>query len=106
MNEQIEHINQELKQYLWFFVDYKQKDWLEWLAIAEFAVNNKVYTATKVSLFIENYNRELRMGVDIKKKEKATKFIERIKKIQKGVEVALKKAQKEIKIQVNTRKDQ
>ena len=77
---------------MWFFVDYKQKDWLEWLAIAEFAVNNKVYTATKVSLFIENYNRELRMGVDIKKKEKATKFIERIKKIQKGVEVALKKA--------------
>ena len=106
MNEQIEHINQELKQYLWFFVDYKQKDWLEWLAIAEFAVNNKVHTATKVSLFIENYNRELRMGVDIRKKEKATKFVERIKKIQKGVEVALKKAQKEIKIQVNTRKDQ
>ena len=77
---------------MWFFVDYKQKDWLEWLAIAEFAVNNKVHTATKVSLFIENYNRELRMGVDIRKKEKATKFVERIKKIQKGVEVALKKA--------------
>jgi len=77
---------------LWFFVDYKQKNWLEWLAIAEFAVNNKVHTATKVSLFIENYNRELRMGVDIRKKEKATKFVERIKKIQKGVEVALKKA--------------
>ena len=77
---------------MWFFVDYKQKNWLEWLAIAEFAVNNKVHTATKVSLFIENYNRELRMGVDIRKKEKATKFVERIKKIQKGVEVALKKA--------------
>ena len=77
---------------MWFFVDYKQKDWLEWLALAEFAVNNKVHTATKVSLFIENYNRELRMGVDIRKKEKATKFVERIKKIQKGVEVALKKA--------------
>jgi len=77
---------------LWFFVDYKQKDWLEWLAIAEFAVNNKVHTATKVSLFIENYNRKLRIEVDIRKKEKATKFVERIKKIQKGVEVALKKA--------------
>ena len=55
---------------------------------------------------MENYNRELRMGVDIRKKENATKFVERIKKIQKGVEVALKKAQREIKIQVNTRKDQ
>jgi len=70
MNKQIEHINQELKQYLWFLVDDKQKDWLEWLATAEFAVNNKVHTATKVSLFMENYNRELRMGVDIRKKEK------------------------------------
>jgi len=70
MNKQIEHINQELKQYLWFFVDDKQNDWLKWLATAEFAVNNKVHTATKVSLFMENYNRELRMEVDIRKKEK------------------------------------
>ena len=92
INEHIEHINQELKQYLWFFVYDKQKDWLEWLATTEFAVNNKVHTTTKVSLFMENYNRELRMGVDIRKKENATKFVERIKKIQKGVEVALKKA--------------
>ena len=55
-------------------------------------MNNKVHTTTKVSLFMENYNRELRMGVNIRKKENATKFVERIKKIQKGVEVALKKA--------------
>jgi len=26
---QIERMNQELEQYLWFFVDYKQKNWLE-----------------------------------------------------------------------------
>jgi len=38
--------------------------------------------ATKVSLFIENYRRELRMGMDIRKKEKiekAMKFVEKIK---------------------------
>ena len=46
---QIEQINQELEQYLQFFVEYRQKDWPEWLVSAEFAVNNKVYTATKVS---------------------------------------------------------
>ena len=33
----------------------------EWLASAEFTVNNKVYTATKVSPFMANYGRELRM---------------------------------------------
>ena len=55
-------MNQELEQYLRFFVDHRQKDWLEWLALAEFAVNNKVHTTTKVSPFMANYGRELRMG--------------------------------------------
>ena len=37
-------MNQELEQYLWFFIEHRQKDWLEWLAAAEFAINNKVHT--------------------------------------------------------------
>jgi len=52
--------------------------------LAEFAVNNKVHLAMKVSLFIANYRRKLRMGVDIRKKgkmEKAMEFVERMKKI-------------------------
>ena len=43
-------------------MEHQQKDWPEWLALAEFAVNNKAHTATKVSLFIANYERELRIG--------------------------------------------
>ena len=76
-------MNQELEQYLRFFIDHRQKDQLKWLASAEFAVNNKVHLATKVSLFIANYGRELRMKVDIRRKEKVgktTEFIERMKK--------------------------
>jgi len=87
-------MNQELEQYLRFFIDYRQKDWLDWLASAEFAINNKVHSVTKVSLFMANYRRELRMGADIRKKgkvEKATEFVERMKKVQKEAEVALKK---------------
>ena len=52
--------------------------------MAEFAVNNKVYSATKVFLFIANYSRKLRMGADIRRKdkvEKAIKFAKRIKKV-------------------------
>ena len=45
---QIEQINQELEQYLRFFIEYRQRDWLEQLVIAEFAVNNKVHSATKI----------------------------------------------------------
>ena len=59
---QMEWMNQKLEQYLRFFVEHWQKDWLEWLVLAEFAVNNKAHTATKVLPFMANYGRELRMG--------------------------------------------
>ena len=67
---QTERMNQELEQYLWFFIENRQKDWPEWLAAAEFAVNNKVHTVTKVSPFMANYGKELKMGGDIRRKEK------------------------------------
>ena len=72
-------MNQELEQYLQLFVDHRQKDWPEWLAMAEFIINNKIYSATKVSLFIANYGRELWMEADIRKKEKVEKATEFIK---------------------------
>ena len=60
--------------------------------IVEFTVNNKKYSATKISLFILNYGRELRIKADIKRKrkmEKIMEFAERMKKIQKNKAVAL-----------------
>jgi len=101
---QTEWINQELEQYLRFFVDHRQKNWLEWLALAEFAVNNKVHTATKISPFIANYRRELRMGGDIRKRgkvEKVIEFVERMKKIYEKAEATLKKAQEDMKRQAD-----
>ena len=88
-------MNQELEQYLRFFVDHRQKDWLEWLASAEFVVNNKVYMETKILPFIANYERELRMREDIRKRgkvEKATEFVERMKRVHEKARVVLKKA--------------
>jgi len=41
-----------------------------------------------------NYERELRIGIDIRKKgkmKKATEFVERMKKVQEEAEVALKR---------------
>jgi len=84
MDGQTEWMNQELEQYLRLFVEHRQKDWPEWLAAAEFVVNNKVHTATKVLPFIANYGKELRMGGDIRRKgkvESATAFMERMKKV-------------------------
>ena len=81
---QIERINQKLEQYLRFFINHRQKDWPEWLLSAEFAVNNKTHSTTKMSLFIANYGREMRMGVELRRKrkmEQAMEFAERMRKV-------------------------
>ena len=63
-------------------------------------MNNKVYTATKVSPFMANYGKEVRIGEDIRKKgkvESAMEFVERMKKVHKEAGAALKKIQEEMK---------
>ena len=62
--------------------------------MAEFAVNNKIHSATKMFLFMANYSRELRIEVDIRKKEKmekAMEFVENMKKVLNKVVTALRK---------------
>ena len=57
-------------------------------------MNNKIHTATKVSLFMVNYRRELRMRGDIRKKgkvESAMEIVERMKKVHEEAGAALKK---------------
>ena len=47
-----------------------------------------------------NYSRELQMGADIRRKgkvEKATEFVERIRKVQEEARAVLKKSQEEMK---------
>ena len=41
---QTERMNQEIEQYLRIFVNYKQSDWADWLALAEFSYNDKEQT--------------------------------------------------------------
>jgi len=99
-DRQTERMNQEVEQYLRFFIEHRQKDWLEWLAMAEFAINNKVHMATKISPFMANYGKEVRMGGDIRKKGKvksATEFVERMKKVHEEAEAVLRKMQEEMK---------
>ena len=67
---QTERINQEVEQYLRFFIEHRQKDWLKWLAMVEFAINNKVHMVTKILPFIANYGKELRMGEILERKER------------------------------------
>jgi len=103
---QTERINQELEQYLRVFIDHRQEQWLDWLGIAEFAYNNKIHTATKISPFKANYGQDPRMGFEERRKGKykaAGKFVERMKKIQEEAKAALGKAQEEMKKFANRR---
>ena len=107
IDRQTERMNQKLEQYLRFFVDYRQKDQLGWLASVEFAINNKAYLTTKVSSFMVNYGREMRMEIDLRRKgkmEKATEFAERMRKVQEEAGVVVVRAQEEIKRQADRRR--
>ena len=97
---QTERMNQELEQYLCMFIDHCQEQWPDWLGMAEFAYNNKVYTGTKVLPFEANNGRIPRIGFEMRKKgryEKAEKFTERMKKVQEKAKAAPAKAQEDIK---------
>ena len=63
--------------------------------LEKFVVNNKIYLTTKISLFMANYGRELRIEVDIRRKGKigkTTEFAKKIKKLQEEAGVVLRKA--------------
>jgi len=69
------------------------------LGIVEFAYNNKIHVATKISPFKANYSQDPRMGLEGKRKGKyevAGKFVERMKRIQEEAKAVLGKAQEEM----------
>jgi len=97
---QTERVNQELEQYLRMFVDHRQKQWPEWLGMAEFTYNNKRHTATQILPFEANYSLSPRMGFEGrrgKRFEAAEEFAERMKQVQEEVKAALGKAQEEMR---------
>jgi len=99
-DRQTERVNQELEQYLRMFIDYRQKQWPDWLGTAEFTYNNKVYSSTKTSPFKANYRQDPRMGFEMRRKGKykgVEKFVIKIKEVQEEAKAVLGKVQEEIK---------
>ena len=78
---QMERVNQEIKEFLTMFVNEKQDDWNDWLAVAQFCHNNREHSAMGYSPFFLNYGHHPRKGLEPKKeyKIKAVKdFTERM----------------------------
>ena len=61
---QTERVNQDLEQYLRLFTNFAQTDWNSWLALAEFAYNNRIHSATNYSPFFLEYGRHPRLPTD------------------------------------------
>jgi len=76
------------------------------LGTAEFAYN-KTHLSTRTLPFKANYRQDPRMGFKRRKKvkyERAEKFVEKIKEIQKEAKAVLSKAQEEMKKYANRKK--
>src|ERR1700753_2167127 len=95
-NGQTERMNQEIEHYLRIYVNYHQSDWSEWLSLAEFAYNDKVHSATKVSPFFLDHGYHPWKGVEGRyesKVEAAEEFAETMKRVRDDATAAIKKAQ-------------
>ena len=80
MDGQMEVMNQEVQQYLWLFCAKEQESWLDWLGLAQFAINNRQHSATKFSPFQLTCTYTPHMGVEhrVSKAPAAAEFIDRL----------------------------
>jgi hypothetical protein len=76
---QTKHVNQELEQYLWLFVNEQQDDYKELLPLAEFQYNNHVHLATKQTPFMPVSGRHPWMGFEPQQAESQTKTVNKFK---------------------------
>ena len=77
---QTEVMNQEVQQYLRLFCAEEQESWLDWIGLAQFAINNRQHSATKFSPFQLTRTYTLCMGVEhcISKAPAAAEFTDRL----------------------------
>ena len=69
-NNQIENVNDVLKQYLRAFMFFMQNDWAAWLSSAEFVINNHFFESTQCTSFLANFEQHSRMRLKSKKTQK------------------------------------
>ena len=99
-DSQTERMNQELEQYLRMFIDHHQKQWPDWLGMAEFVYNNKIQISTRVLPFKANNGQNLCMRFEMRKKrefERTKEFAKRMKKVHEEVMTVLRKNQEKIR---------
>jgi len=97
----MEHINQELDQYLWLFVNEWQDDWYDLLPMAEFQHNNHVHSTTQQPPFLLDTGRLPCMGFKPQQNpsslETVNEFTERMRTAIDKAKSVIHKAQDDMK---------
>jgi hypothetical protein len=89
------------------FINYRQSDWAEWLACAEFSYNDKIQSSTGFSPLYVNYRRHPYKGTNPQweaKSQSAIEFVGHIKKVHEEIEAALKQSNETMKRAYNRKK--
>ncbi len=103
---QTKQVNQELKQYLWLFVNERQNDWVDLLPMAEFQYNNHVHSSTQQTPFFLDSGQHPQMGFEPRQPsriESANEFTDWMKLALEEAKAALTKAKDDMARYYNQR---
>ncbi|KAG8871131.1 hypothetical protein FRB98_001016, partial [Tulasnella sp. 332] len=93
---QTERTNSLMEQYLRLYTNYRQNDWDEWLALAEFQYNNLVNSSTGVTPFYADNGRHLTIAPQTFNEVKvpaAEEMARKIQEIGEELKAMMKKAE-------------
>jgi len=100
-DRQMEHVNQELNQYLQLFVNKWQDNWYDLLSMVEFQHNNHVHSATQQPPFLLDTRQLPRMGFKPQQNpsglETVNEFTERMRTAIEEVKSTIRKTQDDMK---------
>ena len=102
-NRQTEWVNQEMKIYLWIFINHYQNDWTQWLPLTTFLWNTWINPTTHRSPFEAAHGRHPRIGLEPTcqpsddQLQKANDMVEKMKEVKLETESALKATAEDMK---------
>ena len=103
---QMEQINQEVKAFLQYYMNYQQDDWAEWLLAAEFQYNNRKHAAIGYTPFELNFGRHPWKGnLTIKMKlPKLNNFLEGLQRSWNKARISMRVAKEAMKKQFDKKR--
>ena len=97
-------VNKEVQKFLWIYCFKKHDQWADWLAIAQFSINSKKHTSTKVAPFKATWSYVPCMGIEplpMNKAPAAKDFTSKMKGTLESVRKNLEKAKEWMKLNAN-----